>query len=88
MSTDTHTQPTGLTRSEILLPEEVAEILRSSRKKVLSEARTGKLRVLRFGKERRFLRDDVEDYIRRLREDELGDRGRATNQPELWTSHA
>lgn len=84
MSADTHTQPTGLTRSEILLPEEVAEILRSSRKKVLSEARTGKLRVLKFGKERRFLRDDVEDYIRRLRDDDHRDRGRPANQPELF----
>ncbi len=68
MSADTHTQPTGLTRSQILLPEEVAEILRSSRKKVLSEARKGRLPVLRFGKERRFLRDDVEEYIRQLRD--------------------
>ena len=68
MSGDLHTQPTGLTRSEILLPEEVAEILRSSRKKVLSEARKGRLRVLRFGKERRFLRVDVDEYIRRLRD--------------------
>ena len=32
MSTDTHPQPAGLTRSQILLPEEVAQILRSTRK--------------------------------------------------------
>ena len=84
MSTDTHTQPTGLTRSEILLPEEVAEILRSSRKKVLSEARRGRLPVLRFGKERRFLRQDVDDYIRRLRDDEQSGSAHLAGQAELF----
>lgn len=84
MITDTYTQPTGLTRSEVLLPEEVAEILRSSRKKVLSEARSGRLRVLRFGKERRFLREDVEDYIRRLREYEQSGPGHLAGQAELF----
>ena len=84
MSTDTYTQPTGLTRSEILLPEEVAEILRSSRKKVLSEARRGRLPVLKFGKERRFLRNDVDEYIRRLRDAKQPLARNITNQPELF----
>ncbi len=84
MSTDTYTQPTGLTRSEILLPEEVAEILRSSRKKVLSEARRGRLPVLKFGKERRFLRNDVDEYIRRLRDAKQPEARNITNQPELF----
>ena len=70
MIRDTDIQPTGLTRGDILLPEEVAEILRSSRKKVLSEAREGRLPVLRYGRERRFLRSDVDEYIRRLRDGE------------------
>ncbi len=82
MSTETHTQPTGLTRSQVLLPEEVAEILRSSRKKVLSEARKGRLPVLKFGKERRFLRDDVDEYIRRLRNDTQRDMRPPANQPD------
>lgn len=67
MSKDAPPQPAGLTRDQILLPEEVAEILRSSRKKVLRQARAGEIPVLKFGKERRFLREDVERYIQRLR---------------------
>jgi excisionase family DNA binding protein len=67
VSKDAPKQPTGLTSDQILLPEEVAAILRSSRKKVLSQARAGKLPVLKFGKERRFLRDDIEKYIQELR---------------------
>jgi excisionase family DNA binding protein len=81
VSTQTHTQPSGLTRSEILLPEEVAQILRSSRKKVLSEARKGRLPVLKFGRERRFLRDDVDEYIRQLRNDTQRDMRPPANQP-------
>jgi len=81
VSTETHVQPTGLTRSQILLPEEVAQILRSSRKKVLSEARKGRLPVLKFGKERRFLRDDVDEYIRRLRNDRQGEMEPLADQP-------
>ncbi len=81
MSTDTHPQPAGLTRNQILLPEEVAQILRSTRKKVLSEARKGKLPVLKFGKERRFLRDDVEEYIRRLRDQQQPAEGHLPDQP-------
>ena len=80
LSADTHAQPIGLTRSQILLPEEVAEILRSSRKKVLNEARKGNLPVLKFGKERRFLRDDVDEYIRRLRDAEQPDASHLVNQ--------
>ncbi len=68
VSKDASDQPTGLTRDQILLPEEVAEILRSSRKKVLSQARAGELPVLKFGKERRFLREDIENYIQQLRD--------------------
>lgn len=80
MSTNTNRQPTGLTRSQILLPEEVANILRSSRKKVLNEAREGRLPVLRFGKERRFLRDDVDEYIRQLRGQEQSGSGQVAGR--------
>jgi excisionase family DNA binding protein len=60
-------QPIGLTRGDILLPEEVADILRSSRKKVLSHARAGKLPCLRFGREVRFLRSDIVEHVLKLR---------------------
>lgn len=60
-------QPIGLTRGDILLPEEVADILRSSRKKVLSHARSGKLPCLRFGREVRFLRSDIAEHVLKLR---------------------
>ncbi len=82
MSTEAHTQPSGLTRSQILLPEEVAQILRSSRKKVLDEARKGRLPVLKFGKERRFLREDVDEYIRQLRNNKQHDNGPLADQPD------
>jgi len=61
------TQPIGLTRGDILLPEEVAELLRSSRKKVLCHARAGKLPCLRFGREVRFLRSDIVEHVLKLR---------------------
>jgi excisionase family DNA binding protein len=55
--------PTGLTRHDLLTPEEVAELLQKSRKWVMASAREGRLRGVKLGRDWRFLRRDVDDYV-------------------------
>lgn len=57
----------GTLADPLLRPEEVARMLGVRRSSVYEYVRTGRLPHVRVGRHLRFLREDLEDWIRRQR---------------------
>jgi excisionase family DNA binding protein len=55
--------PSGLSRRDLLTPEEVALLLNVKRKRVVDWARTGYLPGIKLGRSWRFLRADIERFL-------------------------
>jgi excisionase family DNA binding protein len=53
----------GLSRLDLMTPDEVAELLGVTRKRVIEWARRGILPGFKLGKDWRFLRSDIENHL-------------------------
>ena len=62
-------RPRGITRADLMTPEEVTELLAVPPKTVLHWARIGYVPGVKLGRRWRFLRDDVEAWVRASRRD-------------------
>jgi excisionase family DNA binding protein len=62
---------------DLLTLDEVQQLLRFSKTKLYQECRTGKLRILRFGRLVRVNRSDLEQYIENASDQ------RASGHPEV-----
>ena len=56
-------RPTGLTRSDLLTPEEAAELLAVPRKTILRWAATGYMPAHKLGRRWRFIRREVDQWL-------------------------
>jgi len=59
----TETRQHGLTRADLLTPEEVAELLAVPRKTILRWAAVGYLPAHKLGRRWRFVREEVERFV-------------------------
>lgn len=57
----------GFSRLDLMTPDEVAELLNVTRKRVIEWARRGILPGFKLGKDWRFLRSDIENHLLALR---------------------
>jgi excisionase family DNA binding protein len=58
----------GLSRRDLLTPEEVALLFNVKRKCVIDWARTGYLPGIKLGRSWRFLRADIDEFLLSLRQ--------------------